>query len=424
MKRIQSGVLGFIVGFMAVFQLTGFTAAAASTISSISIRIKVEVEAGGTLPNLDIINGVNEGYSGRTNFVYTSNSKYHITEYEWLTSQSTEMDIGDRARLKVYLIATDPDSNYFKSSYSSSSVTVTGGEYVSSSRKSTEDLEITLRTDYLSGTYSTPENLDWDEDHLGRALWDGGEFSSGAFDIYLYRGNSRIHSVTAYKGYSYNFYPYMTREGDYTFRVRTVPYTDTEKQYGSKSDWAESGDLYIDDDETSDGTGQDGGSNVVQENASGSGSSPGNPTQVGWIKTGNVWYYRYPDGTYQKDSWLKVKDKWYLFDANGKMLTGWQNRNGQTYYLRDDGDMQVGWLLYGGKWYFFNSNAGSMEGAMLRGWIQVNGKIYYLNESGVMVEGWQKVGDNWYYFYPGQGHKAVNTDIDGFHVDADGIWRK
>ena len=26
----------------------------------------------------------------------------------------------------------------------------------------------------------------------------------------------------------------------------------------------------------------------------------------------------------QKNGWLKWNDKWYLFDMNGYMLTGWQ----------------------------------------------------------------------------------------------------
>ncbi len=41
-----------------------------------------------------------------------------------------------------------------------------------------------------------------------------------------------------------------------------------------------------------------------------------------------------------------------------------------------------------------------------------------------MLEGWNEVDGNWYYFYPGAGNKAVNTYIDGFYVDANGVWRK
>ena len=41
-----------------------------------------------------------------------------------------------------------------------------------------------------------------------------------------------------------------------------------------------------------------------------------------------------------------------------------------------------------------------------------------------MAEGWTQVDKNWYYFYPGYGYKAVNTTIDTFYVDANGIWKK
>lgn len=64
-----------------------------------------------------------------------------------------------------------------------------------------------------------------------------------------------------YNGTSYNFYPYMTKEGDYTFKVRTVPHTDEQKRYGKKSEWTESDSKYIDEDDVSDGSGQDNSSN-------------------------------------------------------------------------------------------------------------------------------------------------------------------
>lgn len=76
-----------------------------------------------------------------------------------------------------------------------------------------------------------------------------------------------------YKGTSYNFYPYMTKEGDYTFKVRTVPHSDG--SYGKKSDWTESDDLYIDEDHVSDGTGQSRDDGVT---------STGGTTDVGWRK--------------------------------------------------------------------------------------------------------------------------------------------
>ena len=41
-----------------------------------------------------------------------------------------------------------------------------------------------------------------------------------------------------------------------------------------------------------------------------------------------------------------------------------------------------------------------------------------------MAEGWTQVDGNWYYFYPGVGYKAVDTYVDTFYVNADGIWKK
>jgi glucan-binding YG repeat protein len=41
-----------------------------------------------------------------------------------------------------------------------------------------------------------------------------------------------------------------------------------------------------------------------------------------------------------------------------------------------------------------------------------------------MQEGWKQIDGNWFYFYPGEGSKAVNTNISGFTLDGEGIWRK
>lgn len=31
-------------------------------------------------------------------------------------------------------------------------------------------------------------------------------------------------------------------------------------------------------------------------------------------------------GSYVKNGWVEVGGRWYLFDASGRMLTGWQER--------------------------------------------------------------------------------------------------
>ena len=106
------------------------------------------------------------------------------------------------------------------------------------------------------------------------------------------------------------------------------------------------------------------------------------------------------------------------------MLTGWQTKGGLTYYLQDDGAMLTGWVRAGNTWYYLNNQADGVEGAMHTGWLQNNGKTYCMGQNGAMLEGWNQVGGNWYYFYPGSGNMAVNTTIETFYVDANGVWRK
>lgn len=60
----------------------------------------------------------------------------------------------------------------------------------------------------------------------------------------------------------------------------------------------------------------------------------------------------------------------------GIMQTGWQNVNGNWYYLNSKGAMQTGWLLKEGKYYFLNT-----DGTMAYGWVQLSGQLVLLPET-------------------------------------------
>lgn len=382
--------------------------AAVKTITSVTIYAGLEeLESGETLPSEDSFK-MNEATG---NYVYTNNDRYEVTEVDWITSDTKEMKVGSEPKMKVTLRATNSDEYAFKGGYQSSNITIKGGTYVSASRSGSDILYVTFTFKPIKGTYESPEDAYWRESGYGNAKWSSVDNSSGAYDVYLYRGSSIVKKVEKLKATSYNFFPYMTKAGTYSFKVRTVPYTESEQKYGKNSDWTESDEVYLPEEKVSDGSGQDNGT----------------PTsgQVGWIKNGNSWYYRYPDGTYHKNNWAKINNKWYLFDSNGAMVTGWQQRNNLWYFLNSDGAMTSGWIVSNNKWYYLNpSTTSGVEGAMATGWINYNNKWYYTDSSGVMQEGWKQVDGNWYYFYPGEGSKAVNTTISGFPVDGNGIWRK
>ncbi len=418
MRRGRGNVWGVwilvcVMAVMAGRPLTVF--GATKTVSSITIRVGTDTKAGEMLnENIAVYANTTAVQSGT--YAATSSERYSLQNAEWSSSTKKAMTVGEEPRMKLYLEIEDTDYA-FRGSYSSSNIIVKGGTFMSARRSSSGKLEVTVRLNGIKGSYKPPVDARWRETGFGRAEWTEEKsegVSSGYYDVYLYRGNAVVKKLEDYQGTSYNFYPYMTQKGTYKYKVRTVPYTEVQKKYGQKSEWLDSDEVYIDEEHVSDGTGQVDGNGINT-----SGAAP-----VGWVLSSDTWYYRYPDGSYQKDSWLKLDEKWYLFDRDGRMLTGWQNKDGLGYYLRDNGEMYMGWIKSGDSWYYLNSKADGVEGAMHIGWLKNNGKTYCMGQSGAMLEGWNQVDGNWYYFYPGSGNMAADVIIDTFYVDGNGVWKK
>ncbi len=181
-----------------------------------------------------------------------------------------------------------------------------------------------------------------------------------------------------------------------------------------------------------------------------------------WIKTGSKWQYRHPGDFYSKDGWEIINNKWYLFDDEGWLQTGWQKlynhwfylggvNDGalktewqrirkKWYYFTDNGVMQFGWQKINNKWYYLgNENDGVMKtgwvkdngkwyflassGAMKTGWIKDNGKWYYLASSGAMKTGWVKDNGKWYYL-ASSGAMVTGTQKIGnktYKFDSNGV---
>ena len=372
------------------------------TISSVKITLDFDLEVGDDLPDIEIDDNVR----------VSSGARYEIADADWSSSKNREVEIGETYALKVTLAVKDSDEYRFKGTYRSSNVSVSGGTFSSASRQdSGRELMLTVRTKPVKGEYESPEDAYWRDSGLGNARWSKVDGAS-RYDVTLYRGSSKVYELTSYDGTSFNFYPWMTKAGTYSFKVRAVPKTGDD--YASKSSWTESDEIYIAQEDVSDGSGQ------VDPGSAGN-SSTG---QVGWIKENNRWWFRYPDGSFPKNSWQYISDQWYLFDKDGWMLTGWQQVNGQYFYLNEGGNMATGWLNWNNRWYYLNPVSDGNRGMMIKGWYTINGYQYCFGADGVMLEGWNEVDGNWYYFYPGAGNKAVNTYIDGFYVDANGVWRK
>lgn len=432
--------------------------AATKPINSVNVSITSKLEAGSRLPDIQIGSG-NPSDGGI--MVKKDNTRYTVTAAEWVDKSSDVVQTADEPRMKVTLTPTDVSENYFLASYKESNVKISGGSFVSA-RRDGDDLVVTLRVKPVKGEFDPPKDAYWNEDNLGEARWKEADNDSGCYELQLYRDDKSVYKVAKTTAKNYNFYPYMTEAGDYTFKVRTIPKTELETKHGKKSDWVESGELEITDRYVSDGKGQQKKDSSVVK---------GTKETVGWFKDGEHWGYRYPDGNVCSGGWTNIDDLWYYFDGNGTMLTGWQKIGEETFYLYDNGQMALGWAKIADVWYYFlpeqeggfsggsmaspgwrvigpyyyyfnqdgslytgwlkengktyylNTLDNSLQGAMFTGWIKRDGKTYFADTNGELLEGWNQIDGLWYYFYQDSGEMAQDTDIDGMHVGEDGVWR-
>ena len=137
-------------------------------------------------------------------------------------------------------------------------------------------------------------------------------------------------------------------------------------------------------------------------------------------------------------SWQKIDGNWYYFDEDGKHIVGKKEINGVHYYFDNKGVMQTSWTLIEGHWSYFASS-GAMktgwikdkdtwyyldkDGVMLTGLQEIDGTRYYLNASGAMQTGWKWL-DNHYYYFASSGAMKTGWLKDKelwYYLDKDGI---
>ncbi len=117
--------------------------------------------------------------------------------------------------------------------------------------------------------------------------------------------------------------------------------------------------------------------------------------------------------------WALNDDGRYMYYKDGKPVTGWQTIDGVRYHFYSTGILQTGWVKDGNNWRYYSGNKA------LTGWWDIGSetskKRYYFDTNAVMVSGkWLQIDGKWYYFYS-DGSLAVNTKIDGYEVDENGV---
>ena len=108
-----------------------------------------------------------------------------------------------------------------------------------------------------------------------------------------------------------------------------------------------------------------------------------------------TWHYALSGGGYAK-GWNRINYdnavRWFYFDDDRDMHTGWLLDNNRWYYLGGDGAMLIGWVKDKNTWYFLDA-----DGSMHTGWLKDNDKWYYLGRDGAMLTGWIEDSGKHYY---------------------------
>ncbi|MBQ7796545.1 MAG: N-acetylmuramoyl-L-alanine amidase family protein [Lachnospiraceae bacterium] len=267
---------------------------------------------------------------------------------------------------KVSVTVTLSSDDTFASSFNAQSCLISGGSFVSAKRDS-GDL-IVKAVYYPVVQLAAPESAGWSKLEENTAKWEKVEYATG-YQLNLYCEDNYVRTVNVTTNKA-DLSEYMTDEGYYYYEVRATGKELNDLRYFKYSEYTVSEDIELDDLGDTDGR---------------------------WKTYTTGKKYLKDDGTYATNEWYKILGKWYYFDENSHVVTGWKLVGPTWYYMDQDGVMQTGMIQVGETWYYLNN-----DGAMVTGWVQ-------------------RTPSEWNYFKE-DGSMAVNTVVDGYVIDENGVW--
>ena len=152
-------------------------------------------------------------------------------------------------------------------------------------------------------------------------------------------------------------------------------------------------------------------------------------TETGEIYTGfkeiNGNTYYFDENGIMLKGIQEINGKKYFFGENsGKLYRGWvTSLSKNVYYTNNDGIIQTGDILIDNRWYRFDNN-----GILQSGFQSINGNTYYYNLDGSIVTGIQKIAGVRYLFDSNGILKASNVkqyiDVSSHQktIDWDTLW--
>ncbi len=358
-------------------------AASKDTIPSVKLEVDCgeEPEAGDSVGSVEV--------------KIPASAKYEISEEaEYYDTNDDEWERGEVPVIRVELRVKDFEKDRFTSS---TKVTVSRFHSSVKSKKvldNGETLRVDIKLRAVGGELEEVDDYWWD----GRyAAWSDID-DADKYEVKLYRGSNNVATVTTTSN-RYNFYPYMTRSGNYTFKVRGISNSD-----GEKGTWSgESDEYYISEGDVYRGTPPSDSSS----SGSGSPSSNSGSPASGWAQDQNGWTYRLGDGNLARNTWIFVDNNWFYLGGNAYMLTDW--------------------IFVDNNWFYLNPVSDGTKGAMKTGWLNLGGTYYYLNPisdgtRGARMTSYQNIDGKWYFFDLSTGALWMNRATpNGKWADANGV---
>lgn len=118
--------------------------------------------------------------------------------------------------------------------------------------------------------------------------------------------------------------------------------------------------------------------------------APGVQYGQGWRHSPNGWWFQLCGGSWLSNGWQLIHSRWYRFDQNGYMVTGWfTDGDGNKYYMNpvDDGTlgmMRTGWQIIDGKSYYFNTQSDGTMGRLYVSSVTPDG--YQVGADGALIQ--------------------------------------
>ena len=135
----------------------------------------------------------------------------------------------------------------------------------------------------------------------------------------------------------------------------------------------------------------------------------------GLLATGGWILY---DMNVDRSGFLLENGIYYYQDFHARLVTGWQDIEGNRYYFGDDYAMATYWQDIDGNRYYFSG-----DGTMDTGWCQWEDRFYYLGDDGIMLSGWQDIDGNRYHFDTDGSMDTGWTELEGqqYHFGTQGV---